>query len=144
MKYTVLIGRILFAVIFLMAAPGHFKTGTIHYAAAQGVPIASVLVPISGILAFLGGLSLLLGFKARWGAVLLLLFLVPVTLAMHAFWAVKDPGMAQMQQIMFMKNVAMVGAALIVVHFGSGPLSVDSWLESRRHAPTPAEEPAPA
>jgi putative oxidoreductase len=45
---------------------------------------------------------------------------------MHNFWAMTDPGMAQMQQIMFMKNVSMLGAALLIAHFGSGPLSVDN------------------
>lgn len=132
MKYTALLGRILFSLIFLMAAPGHFGKGTIQYAASQGVPLASIAVPLSGVLALLGGLSLLLGFKAKWGAGLLLLFLVPVTLTLHAFWAVKDPAMAQMQQIMFMKNVAMAGGALLVVYFGSGPLSLDAWLAARR------------
>jgi putative oxidoreductase len=132
MKYTALLGRILFSLIFLMAAPGHFGKGTIQYAASQGVPLASIAVPLSGVLALLGGLSLLLGFKAKWGAGLLLLFLVPVTVMLHAFWAVKDPTMAQMQQIMFMKNVAMAGGALLVVYFGSGPLSLDAWLAARR------------
>jgi putative oxidoreductase len=141
MKVIVLIGRILFSAIFLMAAPNHFGSGAIQYAASQGVPLASVAVPISGVLALLGGLSLLLGFKARWGAWLLLLFLVPVTVMMHRFWAVSDPTMAQMQQIMFMKNVAMAGGALLVAYFGSGPLSLDAWLEARHH---PAHAPAPA
>ena len=85
MKIVVLIGRILFAAIFLMSAPKHFTGGAIQYAASQGVPLASVLVPISGVLALLGGLSLLLGFRARWGAWLLVLFLVPVTFTMHRF-----------------------------------------------------------
>lgn len=133
MKPLVLIGRILFAAIFLMSAPKHFTSGAIQYAASQGTPLASVLVPISGLLALLGGLSLLLGFRARWGAWLLVLFLVPVSVMMHRFWAVSDPMMAQMQQIMFMKNVAMTGGALLVAYFGSGPLSVDAWLAARHH-----------
>ncbi len=143
MKYIPLLGRILFSVIFLMAAPGHFTTGTIHYAASQGVPLASIAVPLSGILALLGGLSLLLGFKARWGAVLLLLFLVPVTLMMHNFWAVTDAMAARMQQAMFMKNLAMAGGVLLVVYFGSGPLSVDEWLAAR-HSHASAHAPAAA
>lgn len=134
MRYLALLGRILFSVIFLVAAPGHFTQGTIQYAASQGVPLASITVPLSGVLALLGGLSVLLGFKARWGAWLLLLFLVPVTLMMHKFWGLTDAAAAQMQQINFMKNMAMAGGALLVTYFGSGPLSVDAWLESRRVA----------
>ncbi len=58
---AVLIGRILYATIFLMAAPGHFSAQTIGYAASQGVPLANIAVPLSGILALAGGLSVLLG-----------------------------------------------------------------------------------
>lgn len=143
MKVMVLIGRILFSAIFLMAAPGHFGSGAIHYAASQGVPLAGIAVPVSGILALLGGLSLLLGFRARWGAWLLLMFLVPVTLMMHRFWTQTDPMAAQVQQVMFMKNLAMMGGALLVAYFGSGPLSVDAWLGAR-HVASPAHAHATA
>ncbi len=53
------------------------------------------------------------------------LFLVPVTATIHNFWAVKDPAMAQIQFAMFMKNVSMLGAALLIASFGSGPLSLE-------------------
>jgi len=82
-------------------------------------------VPLSGVIALLGGLGILLGFKARYGAWLIVIFLVPVTFMIHDFWTVADPMMRQMQQINFMKNLAMLGAALMITHFGSGPLSVD-------------------
>ncbi|BDV42081.1 LysR family transcriptional regulator [Geotalea uraniireducens] len=125
MKVLVLIGRIFYAAVFVMAAPNHFATGTIAYAAAHGVPLAALAVPLSGMIALLGGVSIALGYRAKWGAWLLVLFLVPVTLTMHNFWAVADPAAAALQQIMFMKNLAMLGAALLIAHFGSGPLSVD-------------------
>jgi len=125
MKYAVLLGRVLYASIFIMAAPNHFSKGTIAFAAGQGVPLAAIAVPLSGVLALLGGLSILLGYRARIGAWLLVLFLVPVTIMMHNFWAVSDPMMAMTQQIMFMKNLSMLGAALMIAHFGSGPLSID-------------------
>ena len=57
---------------------------------------------------------------------MLVAFLVPVTLSMHAFWAVKDPMMAQMQFAMFMKNLGLLGGALLVAHFGAGPYSLDA------------------
>jgi putative oxidoreductase len=125
MNYLVLLGRILYAAIFIMAAPGHFSAGTIGYAASQGVPLASIAVPVSGLIALAGGLSILLGYRAKWGAWLIVLFLMPVTVMMHNFWAMTDPNAAQMQQIMFMKNLSMLGAALMIAHFGSGPLSLD-------------------
>jgi len=124
MKYLVLLGRFFYSAIFLMAAPGHFTEKTIGYAAGHGVPLASLAVPLSGAIVFVGALSILLGYKARYGAWLVVLFLVPVTLSMHNFWAVADPA-AGIQQIMFMKNLSMLGAALMIAHFGSGPLSLD-------------------
>ncbi len=123
---VVVLGRLLFTAIFLMSGLEHFSKQTIGYAAAQGVPLASIAVPLSGVLALAGGLSILLGYRARLGAWLIILFLVPVTLMMHNFWAVKDPMMAQMQMIMFMKNVSMLGGALLITQFGAGPLSLDA------------------
>jgi len=123
---VVLFGRAFLALIFLMSGPNHFTSQTIEYAAAQGVPFASVAVPLSGIIAIAGGLSILLGYHARLGGWLLVLFLVPVTFMMHAFWQITDPGMAQIQMIMFLKNIAMLGAALLITQFGAGPLSIDA------------------
>ena len=77
---AVLAGRVLFSLIFLLAASGHFSHQEIAYAAQQGVPLASLAVPLSGVLALVGGLSVLLGYQAKWGAGLLIVFLVPVTL----------------------------------------------------------------
>jgi putative oxidoreductase len=124
MKYIVLLGRILFALLFVMAGFGHFTKAEIGYAESAGVPMASIIVPLSGILAIVGGLSIALGFHAKWGAWLIVLFLIPVTFTMHAFWKVTDPQMAQMQQAHFFKNISMLGAALLITHFGSGPASL--------------------
>lgn len=125
LRALVPVGRALFAAIFVLSSFGHFTQKSIDYAAQHGVPFAAILVPISGVLALVGGLSVLLGFKARIGALLLLLFLVPVTLAMHNFWAVTDPTQHEMQRIMFMKNLTMIGATLMLVYFGAGPISFD-------------------
>lgn len=130
-KVVVLAGRFLFSAIFIFAALGHFSQQEIDYAAHAGVPFASLLVPASGLLALAGGLSILLGYRARIGAWLLVLFLVPVTLMMHNFWAVKDPMMAQMQMAMFLKNVSMLGGALLISHFGAGPLSLDARRDAK-------------
>jgi putative oxidoreductase len=122
----VVAGRALFAAIFLMTGLNHFSAQTAAYAGSQGVPLASVAVPLSWVIAMAGGLSILLGYRAKIGAWLLVLFLVPVTLALHKFWDVSDPMMHQMQMVMFMKNVSMLGAALIISQLGAGPLSFDA------------------
>jgi putative oxidoreductase len=126
MKYTVLIGRILFAAIFLVSGPMHFTKMSIQYAASAGVPLASIAVPASGILALAGALSIILGYKGKWGAWLLVLFLVPVTLSLHQFWAAKDAMMYQMQFAMFMKNISILGGAILIANFGTGALSLDN------------------
>jgi uncharacterized membrane protein YphA (DoxX/SURF4 family) len=82
------LGRFLFALIFVLSGLNNFSRLAMGYAASQGVPLASLLVPLSGILALAGGLSILLGYHARLGAWLIVLFLVPVTVMMHPFWAV--------------------------------------------------------
>jgi putative oxidoreductase len=131
-RYGVPVGRALFAAIFLLAGPEHFKTATIAQAGRMGVPFAGLMVPVSGVLAMIGGLSVLLGFRARAGAAMLVLFLLPVTLAMHAFWSVADPQAAQIQVVMFFKNLALIGAAMLIGHFGAGPFSLDARHERYR------------
>jgi len=135
MKQLSLVGRVLFSLVFLAAAPGHFQAGTIAYAAAQGVPLASLAVPASGVLALLGALSVILGYRTRWGAAALVAFLVPVTFSMHAFWAVSDPMLRQLQMAMFMKNAALIGAALTLMASGAGAYSLDARAQARRGAP---------
>jgi putative oxidoreductase len=121
-----LLGRFFFVLIFLMSAPMHFAHQTIAYAASQGVPLASIAVPLSGLIAFAGGLSILLGYRARIGTWLIVLFLAAVTPMLHNFWTVADPLMHQMQFIMFMKNLSMLGGALFISQTGAGPWSLDA------------------
>ncbi len=120
------LGRVLFALMFVSSGLSHFARPTIGYAASQGVPAAGFFVPLAGILAILGGLGVAFGFQTRLAALLLVVFLVPVTLKMHAFWAAHDAMMAMDQQIHFMKNVSMLGAALFFLAVGGGPVSVDA------------------
>jgi putative oxidoreductase len=125
MRYVALLGRVLFALIFITAAPRHFTREGIQHAAELGVPLARLLVPMSGVMALAGGLSIATGYKARWGACLLVGFLVPVTFLMHAFWKLHDPALIRIQQAMFAKNLSMLGAALLITYLGTGPLSID-------------------
>ncbi|HEU5153518.1 MAG TPA: DoxX family protein [Gemmatimonadales bacterium] len=136
LRALVPIGRVLFSAIFIVSGLGHFTIGMIDFAAQQGVPMANVLVPLSGLLAVVGGLSILLGFHARFGAWLVVLFLVVVTPAIHHFWTFSDPAARAVQMGMFMKNVAMLGGALLIVFFGAGPLSLDR--ARRGHWPSTA------
>jgi putative oxidoreductase len=121
---VILLGRILFSFIFVVAVPRHFSQEGIQHAADLGVPMAGLLVPLAGVLALLGGLSVALGYQAKLGAWLLVAFLLPVTLAMHAFWKNADPAAFHTQLAMFVKNLAMLGAALLIAQFGSGPFSL--------------------
>jgi putative oxidoreductase len=122
---TVLVGRVFFSLIFVFAGLNHFSKQTIAFAASQGVPLASIAVPLSGVIAVLGGLSILFGYRAKLGAWLIALFLIGVT-PLHNFWAVKDPMVAQIQMAMFMKNISMLGGAALISQFGAGPLSIDA------------------
>ena len=124
MDYIVLAGRVLFAAIFVVAAPRHFSQEGIQHAAELGVPMSWLLVPSSGAMSLIGGLSVVVGYHARLGAWLLVAFLVPVTFMMHPFWKVNDPVLAHTQLAMFVKNLSMLGAALLITQFGSGPLSL--------------------
>jgi putative oxidoreductase len=129
----VLLGRFLFTAIFILSGPRHFTGPVIAYAASQGVPLASIAVPLSGLIALVGGLSILLGYRARIGAWLIVLFLVGVTPLMHKFWGIADPMMQQMQMAMFFKNASMLGAALLITQLGSGPWSLDNRsLDARK------------
>ncbi len=123
-KYLVLIGRALYSLLFILASFGHFSSHTIGYAAGVGVPFSKILVPLSGVMLLAGGLSVLLGYRAKVGALLIVLFLIPTTFIIHKFWGITDPMRAGIEQAMFLKNISLIGAALLIMYFGSGPFSL--------------------
>jgi putative oxidoreductase len=123
-KYIVLLGRLLYAFLFVIGGAADFSKMAMDHAQSVGVPMASIAVPLAGFIAVVGGLSVALGYKVRCGAWLIVLFLVPVTILMHAFWKIADPQMAQLEQVNFLKNVSMLGAALMMTQMGSGPASL--------------------
>ena len=116
------LGRIMFSGIFLLGGINHFVQyqQMVDDALSNNVPAAEVLVPLTGGMILLGGLSLLLGLQARLGAWLLVLFLIPTAFLMHHFWDVTDPQMAGIQMAHFMKNISLAGAALLLTRLGSG------------------------
>ena len=126
-------GRALFSAIFIISGLRSFSSSTIGYGAAHGVPLANILVPVSGLIALAGGLSILLGFHARIGAWLLVLFLVPVTFTMHQFWNITDPALRGAEQANFVKNIALLGGTLLIAYFGAGALSLDDRRKRYGH-----------
>ena len=107
-------GRVFLAVIFLLSGASKLYAwqATAAYAGAQGVP--ALLLAGATALELGGGLSLLTGYKLRWGVAALLVFLVPVTLVFHNFWAFRGE-QQQLQLAMFLKNLAIAGGLLVVL-----------------------------
>ncbi|MDB1086605.1 DoxX family protein [Streptomyces sp. ACA25] len=114
MDILVLIGRILFSVIFLSSAVGHFTQTKqmAGYARSRGVPSPELATVASGVLLAVGGLMVLLGIWPDLGALLLVLFLLPSAVLMHAFWKESDAGSRQAEMLHFNKDISLAGAAL--------------------------------
>lgn len=126
-QYGPLVGRILLALIFVWSGLdkiGSFA-GTAAYMAGKGIPLAELALVISIIIEIGGGLMLIVGWKARWAAAAIFLWLIPVTLIFHNFWAV-EAAQAQGQMIHFMKNLGIMGGVLYIMAYGAGPLSLDN------------------
>jgi putative oxidoreductase len=117
-----LIARILLSAIFIQSGLGKIMdpSGTQQYMAAYGMPLTGLFLIGAIFCEIFGSLSILLGFKARLGASLLVIFMIPTTLIFHT--KLTD----QVQMIMFMKNLAIIGGLLMVAYFGPGPISFDA------------------
>jgi putative oxidoreductase len=129
---TTLAGRILIAVIFLIS--GFFKVGgyaqIVAYATAVHLPAPGVAIAAAAAVELAGGLAILAGFKTRFAAWVLFLYLIPVTYVFHNFWAVQGQEQ-QMQMVNFLKNVAIMGAMLVLSVNGAGSYSVDGKLAKK-------------
>jgi putative oxidoreductase len=124
-QYGPLVGRVLLALIFVVSGfnkIGGFA-GTAGYMASKGLPMADVLLVLTIIIEIGAGLLIMVGWQARWAAVTIFLFLIPVTIIFHPFWGI-DPAQQKMEMIMFMKNLSVMGGMLYIVAFGSGPYSL--------------------
>jgi putative oxidoreductase len=123
-KWAQVAGRVALGTIFVVSALGKLSAwrGIAAYAGGKGVP--EILLAIATVLELFGGVSIVVGFKARWGALALLIFLVPVTLVFHNFWGV-PAGQQQLEMINFLKNLAIGGGLLIVLGRGAGAFSID-------------------
>lgn len=123
---SALAGRIFIALIFIVSGAGKIGNfdNTLAYMSAQGMPMATFFLIGAIVFELLGGLSLLSGYKTPYGVVMLALFLIPATLIFHPFWSVPEE-MYQLQMIMFLKNIAILGGLLTVLAHGPGKFSLD-------------------
>lgn len=126
------LGRVLLAAIFIISGVSKFGSldGTAGYIASQGLPVPGVLAFAAALLEVVAGVLVAVGFQARLAALLLAAFTLVATVVFHAFWAV-PADQAMVQQLMFMKNISIVGGLLMVVSLGAGPASIDQRAASR-------------
>lgn len=130
-RYFPLIGRICLAWLFVPAGFGKIAgfSGTVAYAASAGLPFAPAMVAIGLAIELLCGLALLVGYKARWAAALLALFVAVAAVGFHNYWSMPAERQA-MQKINFNKNIGIFGGLLFVVAFGAGRLSIDAQRDA--------------
>jgi putative oxidoreductase len=124
---VVVVARVLLALMFILAGLSKFAglEGTAGYIASKGLPLPALLAFATALLEVVAGLALAVGFFARPAALALALFTLLATVLFHPFWAV-PADQAMVQQLMFMKNLAIAGGLLLVFSFGAGPASVDA------------------
>jgi uncharacterized membrane protein YphA (DoxX/SURF4 family) len=116
--FTILmVGRVILGAYFIYSGYSHFSglKGMTGYAASKKVPFPKLAVIGTGIMLLVGGLSILTGFFATLGIILLVLFLLPTTILMHNFWKETDPSARMNQKIAFNKNFGIIGALLIII-----------------------------
>lgn len=141
--YLIAVGRVLLSLVFILSGISKIIDwpGTAAYMAAQGLPLVPLLLGLAAAIEILGGISLLLGWNARWGAWLLFLYLIPVTLVFHNFWALAGAEQ-QTQLVNFLKNLSIMGGLLLVAAYDREALVAvratervaDSGLSERRRA----------
>jgi len=121
-----LLARALLAVLFIQSGWGKLMgfAGVVGYIAAKDLPMPQVLAVMSVAIELGGGILLLIGWRARWVALLFVVFVLVITPIFHNFWNAAA-NQVQSQQINFMKNLAILGGMLMVVAFGPGRFSVD-------------------
>jgi uncharacterized membrane protein YphA (DoxX/SURF4 family) len=117
MAYVFVIGRVLYGGFFVLGGINHFQNLNMMagFTASKGVPAAKPGVIVSGLLIIAGGLLVILGWHVRIGLACIVLFLVPVTLLMHNYWVETDMMAGINQRVNFQKNLALLGAALMML-----------------------------
>jgi len=117
MKAAFLLGRMIFGGFFLYSGIHHFqeRKSLAQYARAKNVPLPDIAVTATGAMLIAGGASIVLGVKPKWGTLAATTFLGGVSPMMHDFWNAEDPQQRQNEMIHFIKNMAMLGAALALM-----------------------------
>ena len=129
-----LASRVLIALIYLLSAVGNKIpnfSSVAEYMASENVPFPQLMLVGGIVFLITGSLSIITGFRARWGAVLLLVFLILATYFFHDFWNFEGQE-AQQQMIQFMKNLSLMGSMLFILANGPG-----AWSLGRRAATRP-------
>lgn len=118
MEILLLIGRLLFGGFFILSGINHFLNAGMMsgYARSKNVPAPGLAVIGTGVMLVAGGLSVALGFLPVLGLLVLILFLVPTSVLMHNFWTIQDPQARAAEQVNFLKNIALTGAALTLMY----------------------------
>lgn len=124
--WGVLFGRILLAAIFLQSGIDKVLNfdKTVKLMASKAIPMPDILLIPAIVILIAGGVMLLVGWKARWAALALLIFMIPTTLYFHSFWTYPEAQFVN-QFHHFFKNIAIIGALFILMGMGSGGMSVD-------------------
>jgi putative oxidoreductase len=125
--FPVAIARVLLALMFVLSGIGKLAglEGTAGYIASKGLPAPMVLAVAVGVLELVAGVLIIVGWQARWAALALAAFTLLASVLFHNYWAM-PADQQMMQQLMFMKNLAVVGGLLFVFAFGAGTLSLDA------------------
>jgi putative oxidoreductase len=127
-----LMGRLLLAALFLPAGLSKLSgfEGTVAYIGSVGLPFASVAAAAAVAVEILGSVALIVGFQTRIAAAVLAVFTLVASVFFHAFWAAA-PEQAFMQQLLFFKNVGVMGGLLLLVSSGAGAWSLDAKKEAQ-------------
>ena len=115
-EIALIIGRVLFALLFISSGVNHFaqNSAMTAYAKYKKIPMAKIAVYVSGLMLVLGGIYIALGFYADLGALLIAVFLIPTAFLMHAFWKESDATAKANEIYAFFKDLSLAGAALII------------------------------
>lgn len=126
-----LAGRLLLAWLFVPAGIGKVTgfAGMVGYATSVGLPLPQLGIAVALVVEIVGGLALIAGFATRWAALALAFFTLVASFFFHAYWSA--PADAQMvTQLLFNKNIAVVGGLLVLAGFGAGAWSVDAQRDA--------------
>lgn len=124
--WGVLLGRLCVAAIFLQSGIDKLFNfdKAVKLMASKAMPMPEILLLPSIVILLSGGAMLLAGWKARWAALALILFMIPATLIFHSFWTYPEAQVVN-QFHHFFKNIAIIGALLMVMGMGPGRMSLD-------------------